>query len=321
LDFKQLEKLKDSKARSVSGILENINFENRICHECNLSTPSYRYCHEMYGGAFKQNYGWYINKKANEYGMLKPGALYGLTLHKLIPDEVKELIVLKPTHYYPPHEYLEMIKNHLILIYDNSNLIKKIPLTLKDRENSFNKISVLKTKYNQSDSILTLGTKGQEFMNELSFPFDNGILFAIREIGKQFSKQQRAITNIIENETRLRFGHKKIGEAWTSETILFYMVEKLYSTLTIKRHYRPKYLKGLELDIFIEESNIGIEYQGIQHFQPIKHWGGEESLEKLKKRDKLKQQLCKKNNIHLIYFNYYEELSEEFVKTRIEFIK
>jgi len=32
------------------------------------------------------------------------------------------------------------------------------------------------------------------------------------------------------------------------------------------RHYRPDFLQGLELDIFIDELKIGMEYQGIQHF-------------------------------------------------------
>lgn len=315
-----LEKIKNLKTKTINEILKQITFENKICHECNLSTPSFRYCHEMYGGVFKQNYGWYINKMANEYGMPKNHINPENTLFKLIPEEIKELFVLKPNYHYSPSEFLEMIRSHLILIHNNSDLLKKIPLNKGDKKKSLKKISRLKRKYKQLDSILTLHSKGHDFMNEFLYPFDKGILLAKREIEKQFEKQQRAISNIIENETRLRFGHKKIGEAWTSETILYYIVEKLYPDLTVKRHFRPKCLQGLELDVFIEELNVGIEYQGIQHFQPIKHWGGEESLEKLKKRDKLKQQLCKKNNIHLIYFNYYEELSEDFVKTRIEFM-
>lgn len=86
----------------------------------------------------------------------------------------------------------------------------------------------------------------------------------------------------------------------------------------IFRHFRPKFLEGLELDIFIEDFNLGIEYQGIQHYQPIKHWGGEEALQKVKERDKRKNGICKSEKVALAYFQYDEELSEEFVSNRIE---
>lgn len=39
-----------------------LRFEPRLCHRCNLATPSLRYCHEMYGGNFMQTFGWYVNQ-------------------------------------------------------------------------------------------------------------------------------------------------------------------------------------------------------------------------------------------------------------------
>jgi hypothetical protein len=43
-------------------VMNYLVFESNLCHECNGVVPKYRYCHEMYGGAFKQNYGRYINR-------------------------------------------------------------------------------------------------------------------------------------------------------------------------------------------------------------------------------------------------------------------
>jgi hypothetical protein len=83
-------------------------------------------------------------------------------------------------------------------------------------------------------------------------------------------------------------------------------------------HYRPPELDGLELDIFIKDLNIGVEYQGIQHYKPVKHWGGQKALEENKKRDRKKASLCKKNDIKLIYFKYSDKLTEEFVKSELE---
>ncbi len=230
-------------------IVQMFHFENKLCHECNNATPSYRYCHEMYGSVFKQNYGWYIKKHAYEWGIIGNEVDF-----KLCPDEIIDLLKIEPIEYFKL--FREFLSN------------KKI-------ERAF-------------------------------------------ELQSKFNKQQRKIWNVIENEVRERFGHKKIGEAWTSETILYYMIEKLYPERTIFRHFRPEFLEGLEIDIFIKEFNLGIEYQGIQHYKPVKHWGGEAALKKLKERDDKKKKICGLQNISLIYFKYNEDLSEEFVSNRLK---
>jgi hypothetical protein len=130
--------------------------------------------------------------------------------------------------------------------------------------------------------------------------------------------QQKRIMDFIENIVREKFGHKRIGEAWINETMLFYICSTLFPGKRILRHHHPTFLNGLELDIYFPDEKIGIEYQGIQHFKPIKNWGGEEALIKLQKRDKLKQELCKANQINLIYFLYDEILSDSLVEHKIK---
>lgn len=236
---------------SDTDVLGAVSFQNKICHECNSKLPEYRYCHEMYGSVFQQNYGWYVKKQAYGYG------IDNLWMHRLeekVPDEIE-------------------------LAYDDD---------LKDIKNA----GVVEILTPLSDEA--------------------------KERQKKVRLQNRTIRNLIENDVRKKFGHKNIGEAWTSETILYYLVKDLYPTLTIKRHLRPDYLDGLELDIFIKELNIGIEYQGLQHFKPVEHWGGEEAFKKLVSRDKRKNDLCNELGIHLVHFNYDENLSKSFVKTKIK---
>lgn len=72
------------------------------------------------------------------------------------------------------------------------------------------------------------------------------------------------------------------------------------------------------MDIYIEELKLGIEYQGIQHFDPISCWGGEESLEKLQIRDNKKQKLALLNNIPLVYFTHEEHLNDAIVMQKIK---
>ena len=230
-------------------VIKHLQFENNLCHECNGLTPKYRYCHEMYGGVFQQNYGWYINKQAYEFG-IEP--ISNVVIPEICPQEILELIKLDPVE--TTDRLLRAFQIHDV------------------------KADMLK---------------------------------------KELDKQNRKIWNIIENEVRQKFGHRKVGEAWTSETILYYIVQSLYPDMTVLRHHRPDYLQGLELDIFIKELKVGIEYQGIQHYEPVEHWGGEEALLNLKERDRKKKELCKFLGIHLIYFKYDEGLNDDLVLTKL----
>ena len=58
-------------------------------------------------------------------------------------------------------------------------------------------------------------------------------------------------------------------------------------------------------DFFIPEGNYLIEYDGEQHFMHTNlGWNDKEHFEKVRERDKLKNEYCKKNNIPLIRIPY-----------------
>ena len=59
----------------------------------------------------------------------------------------------------------------------------------------------------------------------------------------------------------------------------------------------------LHLDFYLPDHDIAIECQGIQHFQPVDFWGGEEGLEQTQKRDAVKKKLCEQRGITLLYFS------------------
>jgi hypothetical protein len=50
----------------------------------------------------------------------------------------------------------------------------------------------------------------------------------------------------------------------------------------------------------VGELSIAIEYQGVQHDQPVDFLGGPEAFEKTKIRDARKRRLCKRNGVLLI---------------------
>ena len=84
------------------------------------------------------------------------------------------------------------------------------------------------------------------------------------------------------------------------------------------RNYRPDWLEGLELDVYLPDMALAFEYQGIQHFVPIEIWGGEEKLRVQQKNDKRKYELCSERGIKLLYATYEDYLSESFLLELLE---
>ena len=75
--------------------------------------------------------------------------------------------------------------------------------------------------------------------------------------------------------------------------------------------------EGLELDLYIPELKLGFEYNGIQHYEAVEHWGGEQNLVEQQKRDVLKRQRCNEKEVNLITIRYDEPLSEKLIRSKV----
>jgi hypothetical protein len=135
---------------------------------------------------------------------------------------------------------------------------------------------------------------------------------------KQFARLERQLDNEYENIVRLKVGYKPIGSRFVSETMLYSLVCELYPDLKIERHVRPAWLEGLELDVYIPAMQVGFEYQGIQHYQPIAAWGGSSALADLQSRDARKRLLCQSNGVTLIEVRYDDVLSISAIRDRLD---
>jgi len=71
-----------------------------------------------------------------------------------------------------------------------------------------------------------------------------------------------------------------------------------------------KYRSFLKLDFYLPAQNIAIEYQGEQHFNPVKKFGGVEALKLIQERDRIKKELCEAHGIKIEYITYKENLKE-----------
>ena len=102
---------------------------------------------------------------------------------------------------------------------------------------------------------------------------------------------------------------------WKHELSLFLAARRLYPDTLYQ--YRPDWLQLQSLDIYIPSLSAAIEYQGVQHYQPVDFFGGQEALAKRQELDQKKAQACKDNNVTLIIWNYDTDPTEANLKKKL----
>jgi hypothetical protein len=120
-----------------------------------------------------------------------------------------------------------------------------------------------------------------------------------------------------ENKVRGILNLPHIGDGWINETQLFNFVKVFFASYEVVREASPSWLGNQRIDIFVPALSLAIEYQGQQHFQPVKRFGGDTGFLAAQLRDKRKRHLCKENDVALVYFTHAEELSIERVEQKL----
>ena len=78
------------------------------------------------------------------------------------------------------------------------------------------------------------------------------------------------------------------------------------------------YNKKMHLDFYLPDYNIAIECQGLQHFEPIEHFGGLKKFKHQLERDIKKRELCEEHGIKILYYSKYKK---ENMITEVESLK
>lgn len=125
------------------------------------------------------------------------------------------------------------------------------------------------------------------------------------------------IHEILVNRVRAAFNLPAYGRGSRGEEELYLLVKRMFPQQLIFRNNRPEWLELLELDIWLPDISLAFEYQGVQHFTSIDHWGGEEALAQTKLRDQKKIRLCKQHGITLIHINHDDPLNEIFIRHKL----
>jgi len=97
-------------------------------------------------------------------------------------------------------------------------------------------------------------------------------------------------------------GESKISQILEKNNIK-YLREKKFKNCKDKQQ--------LPFDFYLPNYNFCIEFDGKQHFESVKYWGGEEGLKYTQSHDKIKNQYCHDNNINLLRIKYDENIEEK----------
>lgn len=115
---------------------------------------------------------------------------------------------------------------------------------------------------------------------------------------------------------------------------LYNIIKSIFYKYNIKYNYKEfdwlaTYKNGKqELDIYVPELKLAIEYDGEQHFKPVRFGGisteqAENNFKRVKQLDKLKNKKIKQHSKEIKYFirfNYKEPLNKEYITKKLSAI-
>lgn len=129
-----------------------------------------------------------------------------------------------------------------------------------------------------------------------------------------------------DNHTRASVGCQKCkkNRSRGESSVENFLIKNNISFINQKKFDGCKNKNKLPFDFYLPDLDICIEYDGIQHFEPVKQWGGEKRFRATIKKDKIKSSYCLANNIKLIRIPYTEFdninsiLTKELIKEKNE---
>lgn len=102
--------------------------------------------------------------------------------------------------------------------------------------------------------------------------------------------------------------HRSKGELYIEEVL--HELNVVFEQQKRFKNCRNK--KPLPFDFYLPQYNLCIEYDGEQHYKPVKYWGGKEKLSKQQLNDEIKDRFCQDNNIKLVRIPYIKTKQEIF---------
>lgn len=193
-----------------------------------------------------------------------------------------------------------------------------------DKIEEYLSTSLLKKNHEDNSSILSLNLFSHNYINKIhhskrDYNHERIINDKFINFKMNYYKTITPKLREIENEVRVSKGFNIVG-SYTNESILFTKIKQTYKDYNVISQGSPNWLGRQRIDIYFPDLNIGIEYQGDQHFLPIPFFGGEDGLKQRLILDSRKEKLCLENNCKLFCVdkNYSFEDLKSIIDIEIE---
>jgi very-short-patch-repair endonuclease len=224
---------------------------------------------------------------------------------------------------YHEYEYCKLLikdmnfknRSEFYFFVKNNNVDKKIPNRPDHVYKKKNKwedwqsfLSIEKIPPRKKSKIIISYKKAKKFVSKFKFTHqseylnyieDNNIEFLPKRPDYVYREKWTGYLDFLGCEiNRKSFGEKKIKEFLDSNKIN-YIKEKKFEGC--------KNIKELPFDFYLPDYKICIEYDGELHYRSSEMFGGEKSLNRIKKHDAIKDNWCINNEIKLIRISYKQK--------------
>lgn len=339
---KFIEKHGDTYDYSLVKYTNNITKVQIICREHGIfeQTPHH---HKRGGGCKKCTMGAPSLSKDNfiKKSIKKHGDTYDYSLVNYINNRSKVKIICKNHGIFN-----QIAANHLngkgckecnIKHINNKELLKRF----NEKHNNIYNYNLKNDKYKIHDFIQIICKEHGEFRQRISNHFISGcqkcsgsvydnLDFIKKSIKVHGDKYDYSLVNYINHKTDINIICKKHGifiqkpHSHTSGTgctkcsvskgenvISWFLNMKNIKYETQKTFDDCVYKRKLRFDFYLPEYNTCIEYNGIQHYEEVKSFGGHSYLLDIKNKDNIKVNYCNNVNINLLVIKYtdFENIS------------
>lgn len=145
-----------------------------------------------------------------------------------------------------------------------------------------------------------------------------GRIFSVN-IDVGFSSIERLLARhlaLAENAFRRDRSIPEIGDSgWVSELALLNLFRDFWPNTVHQWH--PPFLGRQSVDIYVPEINLAVEYQGLQHYEPVSLFGGEDSFKNAQLRDERKRLLLAGNQVRLLEWRFDVPITREALEQHL----
>ncbi len=202
--------------------------------------------------------------------------------------------------------------DYSFVIYKNNNTKVKIKCHKHDifEQKPRSHLSGQKCPVCQGNKKLTK----EDFVNRSSFIFNNKYDYSLSSINGVKSKtiiicpKHGQFTQLVDSHLR-GHGCSKCNDSKGEKIISWFLDKHKIQYTTQKMFIGCRDKRSLKFDFYLPDRNLCIEYDGKHHFEVTEY--GEDKLKDTIKKDTIKNEFCKSNNITLYRISYKDDLIKQ----------